>query len=219
MIKLAVFDMDGTICDTIDDLANATNFAMTKLGHPTHDSDAYKYMVGNGMLKLVFRALPEDKRTDDEVDAALKLMMGYYKDHFIDKTHAYNGIPELLSLLKNQGIHIAVCTNKAQDMAEKVADKLFPQVFDLVMGKTDDRPLKPNPFSVKEIMKYYGAEETETVFIGDSSVDMQTAVNSGAIPIGVLWGFRDEAELNENGAKYIAKAPMEIFGIIKTIEE
>ena len=216
-VKLAVFDMDGTICDTIEDLADAVNVALTALGYPTHTPDEYKYMVGHGIPNLIFRALPEDKRTEQEVTKAKEIMLGFYKEHFVDKTRAYEGINELLLKLKDEGIHIAVCTNKAQDMAEKVAEKLFGDTFELVLGKTDDRPLKPDPSSVNEIMKRYGADISETVFIGDSGVDMQTAVNSKAIAIGVLWGFRGREELKQNGAEFIASTPNDIYEIIKKL--
>ncbi len=218
MIKLAVFDLDGTLCDTIEDLADAVNFALSALGYPIHTSKEYKYMVGHGIPNLVFRALPENRRDDQEVNRAKALMLGYYKDHFVDKTRAYDGILELLLKLKEKGIHIAVCTNKAHNMAVKVIDKLFPSTFDTVIGKSDDRPLKPDPYSVNEIMNRYGVSAEETVFIGDSGVDIKTAINSKAIPIGVLWGFREEKELKENGAEHIAQAPNDIYEIIKTLE-
>lgn len=218
MIRLAVFDLDGTLCDTIEDLADAVNFALSTLGYPTHTPNEYKRMVGHGIPNLVFRALPEDKREDESVEKARALMLSFYKVHFIDKTHAYDGINDLLLKLKEDGIHIAVCTNKAHDMAVKVIDKLFPNTFDTVIGKSDDRPLKPDPYSVNEIMNLYGVSTDETVFIGDSGVDIKTAINSKTIPIGVLWGFREEKELKENGAEHIAQAPNDIYEIIKTLE-
>ena len=156
MIKLAVFDLDGTLCDTIEDLADAVNFALSTLGYPTHTPNEYKRMVGHGIPNLVFRALPEDKREDELVEKARDLMLSFYKVHFIDKTHAYDGINDLLLKLKEDGIHIAVCTNKAHNMATKVIEKIFPNTFDIVIGKSDDRPLKPDPYSVNEIMNRYG---------------------------------------------------------------
>ena len=218
MIKLAVFDLDGTLCDTIEDLATSVNVALNTLGYPTHPTEAYKYMVGSGMKNLVYRALPEDKREDTEVEKAKELMLDHYKDHFADKTYAYKGIPVLLENLRKDEIHIAVCTNKAHDMAVKVLDKLFPAAFDIVIGKSESRPLKPDPFSVNEIIERFGTTPSETVFIGDSGVDMITAKNSKTISIGVLWGFRDEKELKENGALHIAKTPNDIYEIIKTLE-
>ena len=217
MIKLAVFDLDGTLCDTIEDLAASVNFALSSLGFNTHPTELYKYMVGSGMKNLVFRALPEEKRSEVEVEKANTIMLDYYKDHFADKTRVYDGITKLLLKLKEKGIHIAVCTNKSHDMAVKVIDKLFPNTFDTVIGKSDDRPLKPDPFSVNEIMNHYGVNPNETVFIGDSGIDIITALNSKTIPIGVLWGFRDEAELKQNGARHIAEAPKDILEIINNL--
>lgn len=217
MIKLAIFDMDGTICNTIKDLANATNYALTQLGHPNHSVEQYKYFVGNGIPKLIYRALPEGHKTDVECAKAKELMLGFYKEHFADNSIPYNGIPELLSALKQKGIHIAVCTNKAHHMAKEIADKIFFGMFEMVMGQIDSRPLKPDPFSPCEIMEKYGALPCETVFIGDSGVDMQTATNSKTHSIGVLWGFRTEEELKENGAGHIAHTPQEILEIISNI--
>ena len=218
MIKLAVFDLDGTLCDTIEDLATAVNVALDKLGYPPHETEAYKYMVGSGMKNLVFRALPEGHKTEAEVEQARVLMLDYYKDHFADKTYHYVGISELLLKLKQKGIRIAVCTNKAHNMALMVVEKLFGDAFDIVIGKSNDRPLKPDPFSVNEIMEKFDVKPAETVFIGDSGVDIKTALNSGTTPIGVLWGFRDEKELKENGAEHLAATPSDIFEIIENLE-
>lgn len=217
-IKLAIFDLDGTLCDTIEDLATAVNVALGASGYETHETEAYKYMVGSGIPNLIYRALPENKKSDAEVEKTKAVMLDYYKDHFADKTYAYSGIPELLAKLQDNGIHIAVCTNKAHDMAVKVIEKVFGNTFKTVIGKSDDRPLKPDPYSVNEIMEFYGVKNSETVFIGDSGVDIKTALNSKTIPIGVLWGFRDENELKENGASHIAKTPNDIYEIIKTLE-
>ena len=218
MVKLAVFDLDGTLLNTIEDLANSVNYALDVLGYPTHEVEAYKYMVGSGIPNLVFRALPENKRSEAEVDMAKDIMLSHYKDHYADKTCAYDGIKELLLKLKENSVHIAVCTNKAHNMALKVMEKCLPGIFGTVIGKSEGCPLKPDPFSVNEIMALYGVAPSETVFIGDSGVDIKTAINSGATPIGVLWGFRNEKELKENGALYIAKTPNDIYEIINALE-
>ncbi len=217
MIKLAIFDMDGTICNTIDDLADATNYAMQTLGYPTHTVEQYKCFVGNGIYNLVYRALPEDKRSDEAVSKAKELMLSYYSVHFADKSKPYDGICRLLNTLKEKGIHIAVCTNKAHHMAKEIADKIFNSIFEEVIGQTDFRPLKPDPCAVYEIMHKFDATCEQTVFIGDSGVDMQTALNSNTASIGVLWGFRDEYELKQNGAQHIAKIPNDIFEIIQNL--
>ena len=217
MVKTAIFDMDGTVCNTIDDLADAVNYALNKLGYPLHSVEEYKYFVGNGITMLIYRALPKDKKTDADVAQARELMLDFYRVHFADKTVAYDGIIDLLNKLKEKGIHIACCTNKAHHMAQAVAEKLFCGIFETVIGQTDDRPLKPDPFSVNEIMEKFGTTAGQTVFIGDSGVDMQTAARAGAISIGVTWGFRTEEELKENGAQYIAHAPLDIIKIINNL--
>lgn len=217
MIKLVIFDLDGTVCDTIQDLADATNYALARLGYPNHTVEQYKYFVGNGIPKLIYRALPEGHKTETEHAAAMKLMLDYYAEHFSDNSRPYDQIPELLGSLKAQGIHIAVCTNKAHHMAVEIADKIFGGVFETVIGQSDDRPLKPEPYSPCEIMKKYSASPDETVFIGDSGVDMQTAINAKTHSIGVLWGFRTENELKENGAEHIAQTPSDIKDIINKL--
>ena len=217
MIKLAIFDLDGTVCNTIEDLADATNHAMRTLGYPTHDVAAYKYFVGNGIPKLIYRALPEGHKSEEEHAKAMKLMLDYYAVHFADKSAPYDGIIKLLEELKAKGIRVAVCTNKAHHMADKIAEKIFGGIFEMVIGASEDRPLKPDPTSPREIMNSFSATPQETVFIGDSGVDMQTAVNSGTHSVGVLWGFRTLEELKENGGQHFAAAPSDISYIINKL--
>ena len=217
MIKLAVFDLDATLCDTIEDLATAVNVALDKLGYPPHETEAYKYMVGSGMKNLVFRALPEGHKTEAEVEQARVLMLDYYKDHFADKTYPYVGIPELLLKLKQKGIRSAVCTNKAHHMAVLIARQVFDGIFDEVIGQQTGRPLKPDAFSPSEIMNKFGVTPAETVFVGDSGVDMETAKNSGTHSIGVLWGFRKREELIENGGQHIVSTADEIIKIVNQL--
>ena len=217
MIKLAIFDLDGTVCDTIEDLAEATNYALGSLGHPTHETEKYKYFVGNGIPKLIYRALPEKNRTEPEISEAKKLMLDYYAVHFADNSAPYSGIMEMLSTLKEKGIHIAICTNKAHNMAVTIAEKIFGGIFEDVIGQQEGRPLKPDSFSPMEIINKFGVKPEETVFIGDSGVDMQTAVNTGTDSIGVTWGFRTVDELKENGAGHIAETPSDILSIINNL--
>lgn len=217
MVKLAIFDLDGTVCNTIEDLADATNYAMRTLGHPTHDVAAYKYFVGNGIPKLIYRALPEGQKSEEEHAKAMKLMLEYYAVHFADKSAPYDGIVTLLEELKAKGIRIAVCTNKAHHMALEIAEKIFGGVFDEVIGQSDKFPLKPDPTAAKSIMAQFGATEAETVFVGDSGVDMRTASNLGVTSIGVLWGFRTLDELKENGGQHFAAAPSDISNIINKL--
>ena len=217
MIKLVIFDLDGTVCNTIDDLAASTNHALAVLGYPTHPVEAYKYFVGNGMSNLIYRALPEGHKSEEECSKAKKLMLGHYETHFADKSAPYEGIPDLLKTLKRDGIKIAVCTNKAHYMAVEIAQKIFGGIFDAVMGQGDEYPLKPDPTSTKMLMERFDSGPEETLFVGDSGVDMQTAHSCSLNSIGVLWGFRTEKELKENGASFIAEAPTDILTIIKNI--
>ncbi|MEE0927784.1 MAG: HAD family hydrolase [Acutalibacteraceae bacterium] len=217
MIKLVVFDLDGTIYNTIEDLADSTNVALLSYGYPTHSIETYKYFVGNGIPNLIMRALPEEHKTQEECDQARGRMLDYYKDHYADKSVPYDGVMDMLKTLKDRGIRLAVCTNKAHHMAVKIAENIFGGIFDKVIGQSTDRPLKPDPFSVFEIMELVGAAPEETVFVGDSGVDMQVANNAGIKGIGVLWGFRTEKELKENGGHYIVAAPSEIIEIINKL--
>ena len=217
MLKLAIFDLDGTICNTIEDLAVATNHAMSALGYPTHSVEQYKIFVGNGIPKLMERSLPDGHKSSEEVLKAKDIMLSYYKEHYADYSAPYEGIISLLQSLRAQGVGLAVCTNKAHFMAATIVDKLFHGLFDIVIGQSDAYPLKPDPASSLDIMKQFGAERAETVFIGDSGVDMVTARNLGVPGIGVTWGFREETELKENGAGHIVHTPQQILEIISNL--
>lgn len=217
MIKAAVFDLDGTICNTIDDLAESTNYALSVCGYPLHTVDEYKYFVGNGIPKLIYRAVPADKRSAPELERAKNIMLRHYATHYADKSRPYGGILELLDYLKKSNIRLAVCTNKADNMAKVIVEKLFADTFEIVIGQSQARPLKPNASSVNEIMQKLEVSAGETVFIGDSEVDMQTAVNAGTHSIGAAWGFRTVEELNKNGAEYIAYTPLEVIKLIKNM--
>ena len=217
MIKLVIFDLDGTVCNTIDDLAEATNYAIDTLGYSTHSVETYKYFVGNGIPKLIYRAMPEGHKTEEECAKAEKLMLDYYAVHFADKSIPYDGIIPVLQELKKSGVKIAICTNKAHHMAVEIAEKIFGGIFDEVIGKSDKFPLKPNPTAAKSIMARFCANENETIFVGDSGVDMQTAINLGVTSIGVLWGFRTEQELKDNGALHLAQTPSDIMDIINKL--
>lgn len=217
MIKAAIFDLDGTVCDTIADLAASTNYALSALGFPTHGIEPYKYFVGNGIPKLIYRALPEGHRDEATCLRCKELMLAHYREHYADNSAPYDGIIPLLDNLKEKGIHIAICTNKAHFMAVTIAEKLFGGLFETVLGQREGYPLKPDPASVNEILEGMGVTPEQTVFIGDSGVDMQTAENAGTHSIGVLWGFREEKELKINGAQHIARAPSDIADIINKL--
>lgn len=217
MIKAVLFDLDGTLANSLSDLADSTNYALSEMGFPTHEREEYKYLVGDGIPKLIERALPVGEKTEENKKKCFDIFMERYKEHYHDKTVAYDGIPDMLSELKEGGLKIAVISNKAEEMAVKVVEKLFGGMFDVVAGKREGFPTKPDPALTLEVIRELGAKPQECVLVGDSGMDMAASVNAGATGIGVLWGFRLEDELLKNGARYIVKSPAEIPEIIRRL--
>lgn len=212
MMTTAIFDLDGTIADTIEDLADAVNYGLRKLNCPEHDINSYKQFVGNGAMKLCIRALPDDKK--DMAEKLHDLFREYYDIHYLDKTRLYDGISDVIRTLSDNGVILAVATNKPQDAARKIVAKLLPDVkFVKVLGGCDERPKKPDSAIINEILS--GLPEDNTVYmIGDSNVDIQTAKNCGLISIGCTWGFRGRQELESEGADFIAEKSEDITKII-----
>lgn len=211
MIKAVIFDLDGTLANTLNDLADATNFAISHFDVPAHETEEYKYFVGNGVVKLIERALPEDKRTPEIIAAAKLKFFEYYNLHYMDKTCAYAGIPEMLGALAEKGIKMAVVTNKPEPNAIEVVNKLFGNVFSFVCGQKEGIPTKPDPTLTLMVLEKLGVKPEQALFVGDSGVDMAVGVNSGTIPVGVLWGFRAADELLEHGAKHLIENPYELI--------
>lgn len=218
MIKAVLFDLDGTLVDSLTDLADGVNRAIAKKGFQTHPVDAFKYFVGDGIPKMIERALPENRRDSNTVNEIKKDFLEYYSLHYADNTYAYKGMPELVTTLKEQGFIVAVVTNKQQDMADEVVKSLYGDAFDLIFGKRDGIPAKPDPTAALMAMEQLGVTPKECIFIGDSGMDVATAVNSGAVPVGELWGFRQKDELLKNGAKYIINKPEELLDIIEELK-
>ncbi len=208
----AIFDLDGTIADTIEDLADAVNYGLRKLDCPEHDINSYKKFVGNGAIKLCIRALPEGKK--DMADRLLAFFHEYYDIHYLDKTRLYDGIYDVLNALSAKGVTLAVATNKPQEPARKIVEKLLPDVkFIKVLGGCEERQKKPDSAIIDEIL--CGLPEDNTVYmIGDSNVDIQTAKNCGITSIGCVWGFRGREELENEGADFIAEKADDITKII-----
>lgn len=208
-----IFDLDGTLLNTIDDLADAGNHVCAARGWPVHTVDAYKRMVGNGIPKLVERFAPAG--TDGETLAgALAEFSAYYGEHKEDKTAPYPGIAELLAALKGQGVRLAVLSNKAHALAGPVVERYFPGVFEYVQGALPDAPLKPDPTLLHALMENIGAAPKTTLFVGDSNVDVLTGKNGGLTVCGVLWGFRDRQELEETGADYVIERPEQMLTLL-----
>jgi len=214
MFRNVIFDLDGTLLNTLDDLADAGNYTCRLNGWPEHPVDAYKYFVGNGMPKLVERFTPEACRTPEILKTALDIFIPYYNDHKEDKTLPYSGILEALDRLKAAGVHMAVLTNKAHPLAQGVMDRYFPGVFSYVQGALPDRPTKPDPALLYELMHRMGAKQEETLFVGDSNVDIKTAKNGGLTSCGVLWGFRTAQELETEGADHLVHTPDQLVDLI-----
>jgi len=214
MFRNVIFDLDGTLLNTLDDLADAGNYTCRLNGWPEHSVEAYKYFVGNGIPKLVERFSPEQYRTPEILKAALDIFVPYYDTHKEDKTVPYTGIPEALMRLKNANIRMAVLTNKAHPLAQSVMERYFPGVFPYVQGALPDVPTKPDPMLLHRLMEKMGASAADTLFVGDSNVDIKTAKNGGLTSCGVLWGFRTAQELKQEGADYLVQSPGELIDII-----
>ncbi len=213
MKKTVIFDLDGTLTDTIEDLADATNFALKFYGYPAHKIEEYKYFIGNGAKKLVQRAAPKDI-DEDKVSALLEKFFEYYRAHYLDKTKLYEGVSEVIETLISRGIKLGVRSNKPHEMTQKVVEALLPNCFVEVIGQDSRFPIKPDASAIHYIIKKCESTPEDTVFVGDSGVDMQTAKNSGTRAVGVSWGFRTRDELFENGADLVADTPEELLNII-----
>lgn len=205
---LVIFDLDGTLLNTLDDLAAAGNYVLANHGFPIHPVEAYKQFVGNGIRKLVERAVPQKVLENIDLESLFQEFMAYYSAHKMDKTMPYNGIIKLLEWLQNKGIKLAVASNKAHEAMEPLMQHYFPTIrFDVVLGHKDGANPKPSPDIVLQIMAELGETTKTTLYVGDSNVDMETAANANLPKIGVLWGFRSRDELVDAGADYLLQQP------------
>ena len=208
----AVFDLDGTLADTLCDLADAVEQGLAKFGFPGHPYEQYKIFVGNGVRKLCERALPENEK--DKTDALHEMFTQYYADHYLDKTVLYEGIHDALRELVDAGVKVAVATNKPQNFAREIMNALLPDIpFVKVLGGCDERPKKPDVAIIREILSDVDGGG-KVYMIGDSNVDIMTAKNAGITSIGCTWGFRGREELVSAGADYIAEKASDITDII-----
>lgn len=213
MYTHVIFDLDGTLLNTIDDLADAGNHVCAAHGWPVHTVDEFKYMVGNGIPNLVSRFTPAGLGKA-ELAGALAEFSAYYGEHKEDKTAPYPGVPELLAALRGAGVQLAVLSNKAHALAGPVVEHYFPDVFGCVQGALPDAPLKPDPTLLRTLMDRIGAQPGTTLFVGDSNVDVLTGKNGGLTVAGVLWGFRGRDELKEAGADWIIQSPEQLSAIV-----
>jgi phosphoglycolate phosphatase len=207
-----IFDLDGTLADTLKDLADATNWGLRQLGFPEHSLSEYRYLVGSGRTELCRLALPKDRQ--ELVEKLVNLMTGYYADHCFDSSQLYSGIVETLTELNQKGVRLAVLSNKPQDFVELTVKKLLSQFqFDVVIGDRQDIPRKPDPEGAKQIAAALKLSPDKIAYVGDTLIDMQTANRAGMYAVGVSWGFRDREELIEHGAKIIIATPTQLLPI------
>ena len=210
---LIIFDLDGTLLNTIDDLGHACNHALSQLGFPTHAIDSYPALVGNGVKNLIRRALPESERTEENVERVYTAFVPYYDAHNADYTRPYEGIVGLLQNLKKEGHTLAVASNKYQAATEKIVNQLFPSIFDVILGEREGIARKPDPQIVYDIfrMTNHTSNTTSSVlYVGDSLVDMETAQNAQLPFIACSWGFVSRQQLLQAGSTQIIDHPAEL---------
>ncbi|MDE6392589.1 MAG: HAD family hydrolase [Muribaculaceae bacterium] len=210
MKKLVIFDLDGTLLNTIADLGNACNYALRKGGYAEHPLTAYNYMVGNGIRRLMERATPD--ATPETIERLLEDFRTYYNEHCTDRTEPYPGMPELLETLTAKGIKVAVASNKYQAAVDKIIDHYFPHVeFAAIRGERADCPRKPDPSVVFALLNESPTPKADVMMVGDSAVDMETARRACIESVGVTWGFRPVSELRGAYADHIVSDPSEIL--------
>lgn len=217
---LVIFDLDGTLLNTIADLAAAANYALEQAGYPTHSSEAYPYFVGNGVSKLLERVLPEDMRSAENVEKLRVYFKEYYGANMTRHTRPYEGIQDLLSALRERGINVAVASNKYQTAVDKLVRHYFPTIeWAAIEGQKEGVPVKPDPSIVFEILSKCPTPKSQVLYVGDSRVDMDTARRAGVTSIGVTWGFRPEKELRSHFADNIVSAPQQILELATDIQQ
>ncbi|MDR2683803.1 MAG: HAD family hydrolase [Prevotellaceae bacterium] len=216
MKKLIIFDLDGTLLNTVEDLANSVNYALGLYNFPTHNVEQYKFMVGNGTKNLILRALPAQNRYYRDIfETTHREFLSHYSKNADKFTKPYNGIIDLLEKLQKNGFLIAVASNKIHEAAVMLVKKFFPTInFVAVFGQRTGFPIKPDPLLVEEILNIAQVSPVDTLYIGDTSVDIQTAKNAGVDAAGVTWGFRPRTELEEFSPNFIVDTAKELEKII-----
>lgn len=211
--KLAIFDMDGTILDTLDDLTDSINYALSYCGFPEHTKDEVRRFVGNGILRLVKRSVPPYAGEVD-IEKVFQVFKDYYKLHCRDKTRPYPGIVNVIETLKEKGYFIAVVSNKADFAVQELCLRYFPGLIDYAVGEREGIKKKPAPDSVMSVMEVFNVRPEESIYIGDSDVDIATAKNAGICCLTVTWGFRDCEYLKQCGADVFANKADEILDLL-----
>lgn len=213
--KAVIFDLDGTLLDTVEDLADSVNMVLENMGFPTYETEKYKYFVGDGLWKLLERTLPPEKQDEATIASCSSQFLKIYGNRIANKTKPYKGIPELLDELDRRGVKKAILSNKPHSATIELVEKLLSNwKFEAVFGERPGVPKKPNPASALEIMGIMGAPVGQTLYLGDTSVDMKTANAADVYAVGVLWGFRGADELLSAGAKVLIEKPADLLKIL-----
>lgn len=219
-IAAVLFDLDGTLLDTLADLAYSANRVLESHGLPTHPEGAYRDFVGEGIRMLFFRALPEPHRTEAWISRCAEEFLAVYGRHWNVETRPYRGIPELLDALSWRQLRLAILSNKPHASTEQCARALLPaDRFEIVLGQRDGLPRKPDPAGALEIAHRMGVSPSHFVYLGDSGTDMQTAVRAGMVPVGALWGFRGRDELLAHGARVLIQRPLDLIPVVDALRQ
>jgi phosphoglycolate phosphatase len=215
MYNAVMFDLDGTLLDTLTDLANATNRALESQGFPSHPVSAYRHFVGDGVVRLMERVLPPESRDPGRVEEGGRLMKQAYATCWAENSAPYPGIKALLDKLSLTRIPLSILSNKPDDFTQAVVNKLLPDWdFAVIRGALPNVPIKPDPCAALEMLHQLGVIPSKCLYVGDTNTDMQTAVNAGMFPVGVAWGFRGEQELIQSGAQAVLQCPDELMSLL-----
>jgi phosphoglycolate phosphatase len=213
--RATIFDLDGTLLDTLDDIANAANRVLADRGLPTHPNSSYRMFVGEGVVKLILRMLPRTHQDEATVQACVSAYVQEYEQNWNTQTKPYAGVPEMLDALVGHGIKLAVLSNKPDRFTQWCVDELLSRwAFGAVLGASDKFPPKPNPAGAIEVAKRLGVSPTECLYVGDSGVDMQTARAAHMRAVGALWGFRGREELLRDGAQLLVDKPGAVLNLL-----
>ena len=217
---LVIFDLDGTLLNTIDDLAQAANQALLACGLAARSIEQCRQFVGNGVTKLLERAVPDAYRTAQVMEQMHRAFFSYYDEHLADQTRPYSGVEKLLVQLQMRGIKLAVASNKYHRATQRLVAHFFPQItFAAVLGQREGVPLKPHPQIVQDILTLAQTSNTSCVYVGDSQVDMQTAQNAGVNACAVTWGFRSREELESYHPRWIIDMPLQLLDVLSQKHE
>ncbi len=213
--KAVLFDLDGTLINSLHDIADSMNRVLASKGYKTHDYDAYRYFIGNGLKNLVRKSLPDNEQSERNVTNLFEELLQEYEQNLLRKTRLYQGIPDLLDALTERNMRMGVLSNKADALTKAIAATLLSGwKFDAILGASEAFPRKPDPASALHLSQLLDCPPQSVLYVGDTSIDMKTAVAAGMYPVGVSWGFRTRDELLENGAKSLIEKPLDLLDLL-----